>query len=112
MSAAISRIVYLPPLSRLVFGVRMALERGADLACPIEAGWVDDVLLAGPADQLSFSGVATVDRGTLRDGGAPRRGRLAAAGLRAGGAAALRLPPSISYVANLLAVWQLGAQAI
>ncbi|WP_225446953.1 class I adenylate-forming enzyme family protein [Streptacidiphilus sp. PB12-B1b] len=36
--------------------------------------------------------------------------RLAAAGLTAGGTVALRLPPSLGYVAALLAGWQLGAQ--
>ena len=38
--------------------------------------------------------------------------RLGAAGLRPGGAAALRLPPSLAYVVNLLATWRSGAQAI
>ncbi|NYF59675.1 acyl-coenzyme A synthetase/AMP-(fatty) acid ligase [Micromonospora purpureochromogenes] len=38
--------------------------------------------------------------------------RLAAAGLRPGGAAALRLPPSLAYVVNLLATWRTGAQAV
>jgi acyl-coenzyme A synthetase/AMP-(fatty) acid ligase len=80
---------------------------------PLDAGWVDEVLLAGPDDQLCFSGEAVqLDRAGLRQLVADRRARLSSAGLRAGGAAALRLPPSISYVANLLAVWQLGAQAI
>ncbi len=80
---------------------------------PLDAGWVDEVLLAGPDDQLCFSGEAVrLDRAGLRQLVAERRARLSSAGLRAGGAAALRLPPSISYVANLLAVWQLGAQAI
>jgi acyl-coenzyme A synthetase/AMP-(fatty) acid ligase len=80
---------------------------------PLDTGWVDEVLLAGPDDQLCFSGEAVqLDRAGLRELVADRRARLSAAGLRAGGAAALRLPPSISYVANLLAVWQLGGQAI
>jgi acyl-coenzyme A synthetase/AMP-(fatty) acid ligase len=80
---------------------------------PLDAGWVDEVLLAGPDDQLCFGGEAVqLDRAGLRRLVADRRAGLAAAGLRAGGAAALRLPPSINYVANLLAVWQLGGQAI
>jgi hypothetical protein len=51
----------------------MTLERGADLARPIDAGWVDEVLLAGPADQVCFSVPAAVHRGTLRERVAPRR---------------------------------------
>ncbi|HEU5469106.1 MAG TPA: class I adenylate-forming enzyme family protein [Actinophytocola sp.] len=43
---------------------------------------------------------------------ADRQSRLAATGLRAGGRLALRLPPSMAYVANLLAGWRLGAQVI
>jgi acyl-coenzyme A synthetase/AMP-(fatty) acid ligase len=78
----------------------------------IDPGWVDEILLAGAADQVCFSGPATLDRAELRRQVAIRRERLIEAGLRPGGAAALRLPPSIAYVVNLLAVWQLGAQAI
>jgi len=77
-----------------------------------DAGWVDEILLAGPDTQLVFSGPVPVDRATLRRLVAERRAELAAGGLRPGGAAALRLPPSIGYVASLLATWQLGAQAI
>ena len=90
----------------------MTIEQGTDLARPLDAGWVDEVLLAGPAEQVCFSGPVQLDRGQLRQLVADRRQRLVQAGLRPGGAAALRLPPSISYVANLLAVWQLGAQAV
>jgi acyl-coenzyme A synthetase/AMP-(fatty) acid ligase len=38
--------------------------------------------------------------------------RLSAAGLHNGGSLALRLPPSLAYVANLLAGWRIGAQVI
>ena len=40
------------------------------------------------------------------------RRRCLAAGLAEGGCVALRLPPSLAYVANLLAVWRIGAQAV
>jgi len=43
---------------------------------------------------------------------AERQSRLVAAGLAAGGALALRLPPSLAYIANLLAGWRIGAQVI
>jgi 3-hydroxy-4-methylanthranilate adenylyltransferase len=77
-----------------------------------DAGWVEEILLAGPDDELCFASPTPLDRAALRRLVAERRQALAAQGLRAGGAAALRLPPSIAYVANLLATWQLGAQAI
>jgi len=74
--------------------------------------WVDDVLLAGDGDQLAFSHPQPVRRAELAELVALRRQALVAAGLRPGGAAALWLAPSLAYVANLLATWQLGAQAI
>ncbi|TWD79442.1 acyl-CoA synthetase (AMP-forming)/AMP-acid ligase II [Kribbella amoyensis] len=76
------------------------------------AQWVDDVLLAGPASDVCFSLPAPVDRGTLRRLVRDRQSELAESGLRAGGAAALRLPPSIAFVTHLLAVWRSGGQAI
>jgi 3-hydroxy-4-methylanthranilate adenylyltransferase len=39
-----------------------------------------------------------------------RQRELAAAGLRAGGTVSLHVPPSLGYVASLLAAWRLGAQ--
>jgi acyl-coenzyme A synthetase/AMP-(fatty) acid ligase len=89
----------------------MTMERRADSGASV-AGWVDEILLTGRDDQACFHVPETIDRAELRRLVAERRERLVAAGLRPGGAAALRLPPSIAYVANLLAVWQLGAQAI
>ncbi|SCF45065.1 Acyl-CoA synthetase (AMP-forming)/AMP-acid ligase II [Micromonospora carbonacea] len=53
-----------------------------------------------------------MDRGTLRRLVGEAQARLTGAGLRPGGAAALRLPPSLAYVVNLLATWRAGAQAI
>jgi acyl-coenzyme A synthetase/AMP-(fatty) acid ligase len=41
-----------------------------------------------------------------------RQSELADSGLRPGGAAALRLPPSMAFVTHLLAVWRSGGQAI
>ncbi|MGI8665162.1 MAG: class I adenylate-forming enzyme family protein [Jatrophihabitans sp.] len=90
----------------------MTIEQGAKSVSATDAGWVDEILLSGPADQLCFALPEPIDRSALRSLVADRRERLIAAGLRPGGAAALRLPPSIAYVANLLAVWQAGGQAI
>lgn len=78
----------------------------------ITPSWVDDVLLAGPDQQLAFAAPVPITRGELRRLVAERRSALESGGLKPGGAAALRLPPSLTYVANLLATWQLGAQAI
>ncbi|GAB3836552.1 class I adenylate-forming enzyme family protein [Kribbella italica] len=78
----------------------------------VGAQWVDDVLLAGPAGDVCFSLPAVVDRGMLRRLVRDRQAELAQSGLRAGGAAALRLPPSIAFVTHLLAVWRSGGQAI
>jgi 3-hydroxy-4-methylanthranilate adenylyltransferase len=90
----------------------MTMERQADSSWATDAGWVDEILLAGRDDQVCFRVPDPIDRAALRRMVADRRERLTAAGLRPGGAAALRLPPSMAYVANLLATWQLGAQAI
>jgi 3-hydroxy-4-methylanthranilate adenylyltransferase len=77
-----------------------------------DPGWVDDVLLAGRPADVCLRLPVPVDRGTLRRLVGEAQTRLAAAGLRPGGAAALRLPPSLAYVVNLLATWRSGAQAI
>ncbi|HEX8306744.1 MAG TPA: long-chain fatty acid--CoA ligase [Jatrophihabitans sp.] len=90
----------------------MTMEQQADSSWATDAGWVDEILLAGRDDQVCFRVPGPIDRGELRRLVADRRERLTAAGLRPGGAAALRLPPSMAYVANLLAIWQLGAQAV
>jgi acyl-coenzyme A synthetase/AMP-(fatty) acid ligase len=76
------------------------------------AEWVDDVLLAGPTEDVCLRLPAPVDRGTLRRMVRDRQSELTSAGLRAGGAAALRLPPSLAFVTHLLAVWRSGGQAI
>ncbi|XVS61643.1 class I adenylate-forming enzyme family protein [Actinosynnema sp. CA-299493] len=72
--------------------------------------WVDEVLLRGPDAQVCLHVDGPVDRAALRRLVAERRARLEAAGLRAGGSLVLRLPPSLAFVANLLAGWRIGAQ--
>ena len=49
-------------------------------------------------------------RDTLRKLVDEQQQRLADAGLARGGTVALRLPPSLTYVAMLLAAWRIGAQ--
>jgi 3-hydroxy-4-methylanthranilate adenylyltransferase len=77
----------------------------------LEPDWVDEVLLAGPADDVCLHLSAPVSRGELRRLVAERHRVLADAGLRRGGSVALCLAPSLAFIANLLASWQIGAQA-
>lgn len=77
---------------------------------PLSNGWVDRVLLAGDTVDACLSFDRPVDRGTLRGLVAERQRRLTEAGLAAGGTVALRLPPSLAFVATLLAAWRIGAQ--
>ena len=77
----------------------------------LEPEWVDEVLLAGRADDVCLHLGTPVSRGELGRLVTERRRALADAGLRRGGAAALCLPPSLAFIANLLACWQIGAQA-
>ncbi|MGN9767299.1 class I adenylate-forming enzyme family protein [Micromonospora sp. SD12] len=74
--------------------------------------WVDEILLQGRSTDICLRLPEPVDRDTLRRLVSGAQSRLVAAGLRPGGAAALRLPPSLAYVVNLLATWRSGAQAI
>ncbi|MCX4472064.1 acyl--CoA ligase [Micromonospora sp. NBC_01655] len=90
----------------------MSMDRSAEESTVDDAAWVDEVLLAGPSTDVCFRLPDPVDRGTLRRLVGEAQARLAGAGLRPGGAAALRLPPSLAYVVNLLATWRSGAQAI
>jgi acyl-coenzyme A synthetase/AMP-(fatty) acid ligase len=76
------------------------------------AEWVDEVLLAGPASDICLRLPEPVDRANMRRLVAERQTELAQAGFRPGGAAALRLPPSMAFVTYLLAVWRSGGQAI
>lgn len=73
--------------------------------------WVDEILLCGSDNDscLNFGGQLTL--GDLRREVAQRQSALEALGVKAGGSVALRLPPSLAYLANLLATWRIGAQA-
>jgi acyl-coenzyme A synthetase/AMP-(fatty) acid ligase len=73
-------------------------------------GWVDERLLAGADDECCLRLDAPVSRAALRALVADLQQRLAAAGLGRGGTVALNLPPSLAFVANLLAAWRIGAQ--
>jgi acyl-coenzyme A synthetase/AMP-(fatty) acid ligase len=79
-------------------------------APPPDSSWVDDVLLAGPGADVCLVFDEPVTRDGLRREVAQRQAALTAAGLRAGGTAALCLAPSPALVANLLAGWRIGAQ--
>jgi 3-hydroxy-4-methylanthranilate adenylyltransferase len=83
-----------------------------DLASVVESEWVDDILLTGPGDDVCLRLAEPVDRAALRRMVADRQLLLSGAGLRSGGVVALRLPPSLAFVANLLASWRIGAQTI
>jgi 3-hydroxy-4-methylanthranilate adenylyltransferase len=77
----------------------------------LEPEWVDEVLLAGRPDDVCLHLGDPVSRGELGRLVAERRRALADAGLRRGGSVALCLPPSLAFIATLLACWQTGAQA-
>ena len=77
----------------------------------LEPEWVDEVLLAGAADDVCLHLGEPVSRAELRRLVAERHRALAGAGLRRGGSVALCLAPSLAFIANLLASWQIGAQA-
>jgi acyl-coenzyme A synthetase/AMP-(fatty) acid ligase len=77
----------------------------------LEPAWVDEVLLAGAADDVCLHLGEPVSRAELRQLVAERRRVLADAGLRRGGSVALCLAPSLAFIASLLAAWQIGAQA-
>ena len=78
---------------------------------PLEPEWVDEVLLAGAADDVCLHLADPVSRAELRRLVTERHRALADAGLRRGGSVALCLAPSLAFIANLLASWQIGAQA-
>jgi acyl-coenzyme A synthetase/AMP-(fatty) acid ligase len=81
------------------------------MSAPLAPDWVDEVLLAGPDAEVCLHIGGSITRAELRRLVADRQERLAAAGLGPGGLVALCLPPSLAFVANLLAVWRTGAQA-
>ncbi|MFJ6194580.1 class I adenylate-forming enzyme family protein [Micromonospora sp. NPDC092111] len=90
----------------------MTLNRPTEDPVAQDPGWVDDVLFAGHPTDVCLRLPEPVRRDTLHRLVTEAQTRLTAAGLRPGGAAALRLPPSLAYVVNLLATWRSGAQAI
>ncbi|BCB89145.1 class I adenylate-forming enzyme family protein [Phytohabitans suffuscus] len=77
---------------------------------PFDGEWVADYLLAGRDDQECLRIGGPVTRRDLRRRVAARATDLRAAGLRAGGTVALRMPPGILYAESLLAAWTVGAQ--
>jgi non-ribosomal peptide synthetase component E (peptide arylation enzyme) len=75
--------------------------------------WVDEVLLNGPDNgRCLYLDGAPIARSALRRLVVDKQNALVTAGVREGGCVALNLPPSLAYVANLLAVWRIGAQAV
>ncbi|MEH1055648.1 class I adenylate-forming enzyme family protein [Micromonospora sp. CPCC 206171] len=88
------------------------MDRPTEDSTATDPGWVDEILLTGRSTDICLRLPEPVDRGNLRRLVGEAQTRLAAAGLRPGGAAALRLPPSLAYVVNLLATWRTGAQAV
>jgi acyl-coenzyme A synthetase/AMP-(fatty) acid ligase len=71
---------------------------------------VDEFLLAGNDYQPCLFMGRPVDRRELRQLVDQQQREMAAAGLAEGGTVSLRLPPSLAFVASLLAAWRLGAQ--
>lgn len=72
--------------------------------------WVRDALLTGNPDDVCIWMGRPVTRAGLSALIDSRQHDLAAAGLRPGGTVALRLPPSLEYIATLLAAWRAGGQ--
>src|SRR5579859_5661257 len=72
--------------------------------------WVRDALLAGKPDDVCLWMGGPVTRAELSALADARQHALTAAGLRPGGTVTLQLPPSLEYIATLLAAWQAGAQ--
>jgi acyl-coenzyme A synthetase/AMP-(fatty) acid ligase len=74
--------------------------------------WVHEELLAGdPGEPCLLMGSSSpVTRGELAARVDDQQQLLEANGLRPGGTVALQLPPSVEYVATLLAAWRAGAQ--
>ncbi|HUC56735.1 MAG TPA: AMP-binding protein [Streptosporangiaceae bacterium] len=74
------------------------------------ANWVDRELLAGDSDHVCLYLGAPTTRSELRSLVDAQERLLRAAGLGQGGTVTLVLPPSLGYVASLLASWRIGAQ--
>jgi 3-hydroxy-4-methylanthranilate adenylyltransferase len=91
--------------------LRAASLSEVEQTAPANGDWVDQFLLNGQDREVCLHMGGPVDRRALRRLVNERQGELAAAGLAAGGTVTLRLPPSLAYVATLLAAWRLGAEA-
>src|SRR5215471_2505795 len=76
----------------------------------ISGTWVDRELLAGPDEDVCLHFGTPLARKELRQLVDSQQILLAQAGLAAGGTVTLHLPPSLGYVASLLAAWRIGAQ--
>jgi acyl-coenzyme A synthetase/AMP-(fatty) acid ligase len=76
----------------------------------LETGWVDEILLGGPDHQVCLTIGDPLSRAQLRDLVSQRASRLREVGVNAGSVLAIGLPPSVAFVANLLAAWRIGAQ--
>lgn len=70
------------------------------------------LLLAGDATEDCLSFGRPVQRGELRTLVEEQAAALRAAGLGAGGVVAIQLPPSLAFVATLLAGWSLDARTV
>jgi 3-hydroxy-4-methylanthranilate adenylyltransferase len=82
----------------------------AAAAAPLNGNWVDAILLSGDDADVCLHPGRPINRGELRRLVTDQQGLLGQAGLRPGGTVTLVLPPSLAYVASLLAAWRLGAQ--
>jgi 3-hydroxy-4-methylanthranilate adenylyltransferase len=78
----------------------------------LEPDWVAELLLAGPADEVCLDIGGPLRRDELRRHVEQRERVLRAAGLTSADTVALCLPPSLAYVANLLAGWRIGARIL
>jgi acyl-coenzyme A synthetase/AMP-(fatty) acid ligase len=72
--------------------------------------WVDEFLLQGRDDEVCLTIGGPITRATLRGLVADRQLALTGRGAGPGRAVALQLPPSVAFIANLLAGWRAGAQ--
>ena len=72
--------------------------------------WVDRELLAGADEDVCLHFGTPLTRKELRKLVDSQHSLLARAGLAPGGTVTLHLPPSLGYVASLLAAWRIGAQ--
>lgn len=71
---------------------------------------MDHELLSGADEDVCLHLGTPLTRKELRELVESAQGSLAQAGLRGGGTVTLHLPPSLGYVASLLAAWRIGAQ--